>query len=720
MAPRFNKIMSKMRDDEEDTPADVPAMGREDMMEREPDVMPWEKPFPPGVAAQEAFDDMLTRRIVDPLAKAGYEDVGAGFAAIPSAAHSMIVPQTEFDVAGTIIPLPGVAKLMKKGKFRKIRNAMKAEDPENVAGIIAEQAGKEVPASETLDDLYFKLNRMSRDDPEFVIIQDKIDDMTGKMPRPERPKAEVRAIDEKEMLRRADESNAREARRLAEAPIRDGIKKKYGIESENWNALDDEADAEFGTSDLSGKEGDVIEITDGEQTIQVLNDEYLDLMGLSGGIGLDETPFAQKMMKKKPKVDPKDDMFKADQKAKMKRDTEEIESQDPGDRYSNIKNSLSKISQLMEELKKIPGSVEPPKVEPPKKPLSIVEPPKPPKGDPEASSRFPGIQSQLDVAPSRMDERGKAFGDVGQSEFTPYDKPGGPQWEDVPRRNYVESGMDPVEAKVTKMLSDPEVQQLDPRQKQALADFVRARDIRNKKEGLLYQDEFNRKQSGQSDSSKAYDSYMLDKMHGNWRSQEDNAYKALDKAFGGDQRIIGNRNPIVDKVFKDNRWEPVGDYGYEARKIQKNMYNKPKPTQKFIDDYEFEANNVDDAPAKSLQNEMYKGRPSHSEEQAKLFPKVKEAVKEAPRAKLGPGYTQGRYHVKDWAGNDMPQFGTYDDMEEAIDGVYDYFRKQGLDDDALDEVLEDLTVQERKGWKPSKKVTKEESDRLLEEKLKDF
>jgi hypothetical protein len=44
-----------------------------------------------------------------------------------------------------------------------------------------------------------------------------------------------------------------------------------------------------------------------------------------------------------------------------------------------------------------------------KTPLKSVDPPKPPKGDPEASSSFPGIQSQMDVAPSRMDERGRSF-----------------------------------------------------------------------------------------------------------------------------------------------------------------------------------------------------------------------------------------------------------------------------------------------------------------------
>lgn len=107
-----------------------------------PETLPWNKPFPPGVEAQQAFDTMLQERVVDPLARAGYEDLGAGLASIPSAAHEMIVPQTEFDVAGTIIPLPGVAKAMKQGKYRKIRAAMEAEDPEKVGEIIAKQAGK--------------------------------------------------------------------------------------------------------------------------------------------------------------------------------------------------------------------------------------------------------------------------------------------------------------------------------------------------------------------------------------------------------------------------------------------------------------------------------------------------------------------------------------------------------------------------------------------------
>ena len=93
------------------------------------ETLPWNKPFPPGVEAQQAFDTMLQERIVDPLARAGYEDLGAGLAAIPSAAHEIIVPQTEFDVAGAIIPLPKVAKAIKADKraFPEITKAMRAE-----------------------------------------------------------------------------------------------------------------------------------------------------------------------------------------------------------------------------------------------------------------------------------------------------------------------------------------------------------------------------------------------------------------------------------------------------------------------------------------------------------------------------------------------------------------------------------------------------------------
>jgi len=407
--------------DEEENLADIPQESEMSVGPEAPEMMRGKEddliqPFPPGVAMQEAYDDMLQNRIVDPLYKAGYENLGAGLGAVSSAAHEMLVPQTNLDVAGTIVPLPGVAKLMKKGKFRKIRNAMKAEGPEEVGEIIAKQAGKAADKEDVIDDLYFKLNRMSRDDPEFVKIQDKIDDLSGKPPRPERPKAEVRSIDEKEMLRKADEANAKEDLRderrrfkqesdffdkhgFSEKEIEKQIAKKYGLKGDNhfWSMVDDEAESYLGTSDASGKEGYVIDITNGDKTISVLHDEYMDIMGLSGAIPIDETPFVQAMKTKKPKADPSLKDRQDALKANLERKRIEREDEQFGEKGLAIKESLTKIGQLMKELKGLPGSVEPPKVEPPKNPLKLAEPPKPPKGTPEASSsRFPGIQSQMD------------------------------------------------------------------------------------------------------------------------------------------------------------------------------------------------------------------------------------------------------------------------------------------------------------------------------------
>jgi hypothetical protein len=589
----------------------------------------------------------------------------------------MIVPQTEFDVAGTLIPLPAVAKLMKKGKFRKISKAMHVEDPANAAGIIAKQADKHVSDADKLAkkeyDEYMKgeLNRIA-----------------------EPPKAEVRAIDEKEMLQRADRRNAEEKRYLqqygkSEKEIEKLIKEKYGIEGDNWSAVDSEADQEFGISDLSGKKGDVIEITDGEQTLQVLSDEYLDIMGLSGAIPIDETPFAQAMKTKKPKVgNPKSveptKGPKGKQTKQQRLEEEEALGKAEKERWGKILKDEEEIDAaknqqaIDEALKKIQDRKNKPK---------IVDPPKGPKGDPEASlprqpDKFAAIRSQLDVAPSRMDDRGKAFGDVGQSDFTPYDRPS-PQFEEIQKRNYVERDADPKEKLWKEIVAN--------------------------------------------------DPYLPDSPEylQNLRNYFDNRWEqAQGTAEGGQMRM---------DLPKADRVKPGADLGVTSRYVDELAFKKfAKPYEKTrqserpilgpndrthkiddkITDY-FEGYEVQ-TPGRKLQNEMYKGRPSHEAEQAKLFPKVKEAVKGKAQPKSGPGYTQGRYHVKDWAGNDMPQFGTYDDMEEAIEGVYDHFRKQGLDDEALDEVLEDLTVQERKGWKPSKKVTKEESDRLLEEKLKDF
>jgi hypothetical protein len=657
--------------------------------------LPWNVPFPPGQFAQEEFDDMLMRQVVDPLSKAGFQDLGAGLASIPSAAHSMLVPQTELDLAATIIPLPGIAKAMKKGKYRKIRNAMKAEDPENVGKIISEQALKADPTE------YQKMKEAGE------ILKTHI---FG-----DKPKAKVSAIDEKEMFRKADEANAREAsrlkweaKRLEEEPIREGIKKKYGLESENWSTKDSEADLEFGHSDLSGKQGDLYEITDGETTLQVTEDEYLDIMGLSRAIPIDETPFAQSMKTKKPKVEtPKSidelnsekDMFKADQKARMKRDTEAIK---------------------------------------------IKEPHASPKGDPEAFLRpqepqqFSRIRQVIDPTTARFDERGNIAGNVGQSDFMPYEQPAMPRFEDVQKRNYVESELGPEKQLISKILSDPQNLNLTPEQKQALANFVRTRS-KGLDKVLLKEDLVNRLGLREADSRSALQNYVgsrgarndlqkLEIEHGLDDSRQTwKAYEDLDKNFGANQSIISKRDPSVKRMF-----------------------------EMLYDDMPYGRLDTPLESAQELQRKMYSGRPTYDEEMAKIaresepqkFGKTKEALKgSAPKGRLrvikvadgkdvtdafgakenladftveelqkivdstgkryrveqagehvpsGSKYTQGKYKVVDWAGNEKDFFGTYDDTGEAYEEIAEWLRSKGIDEEELDLELGEYNVVPRK------------------------
>ena len=160
-------------------------------------------------------------------------------------------------------------------------------------------------------------------------------------------------------------------------------------------------------------------------------------------------------------------------------------------------------------------------------------------------------------------------------------------------------------------------------------------------------------------------------MHGTEDSEKFmKSYADLDKAFGPTQAIMSERHPSVGRMF--------------------DILDEVQPWSRR------------DTPresAQELQRKMYSGRPSAEAEAKKYggFEKIKEAVKPAKQeAKGGVNYTQGKYHVKDWAGNEMPQFGTYDDFDDAHDAITEILRKQGLDDDSIDQVLEDLVIEEKR------------------------
>lgn len=70
----------------------------------------------PGVAPmKQSLDEMLTKRVVEPMSKAGYPNVGAAMATVPSTLAEALIPSTAMDLAGPLIPFPG-AKLSKKAK----------------------------------------------------------------------------------------------------------------------------------------------------------------------------------------------------------------------------------------------------------------------------------------------------------------------------------------------------------------------------------------------------------------------------------------------------------------------------------------------------------------------------------------------------------------------------------------------------------------------------
>lgn len=82
----------------------------------------------PGMRrGKEYLDERLNKRIVEPLAKRGYGDVGAAIATIPSAAAELVLPDTVGEAAVSMLPVgkatgaagKGGAQLLKKIQAKK-------------------------------------------------------------------------------------------------------------------------------------------------------------------------------------------------------------------------------------------------------------------------------------------------------------------------------------------------------------------------------------------------------------------------------------------------------------------------------------------------------------------------------------------------------------------------------------------------------------------------
>jgi hypothetical protein len=730
------------------------------------ELQPYNVPFPPGQFAQEEFDDMLQRRVVDPLAKAGFEDLGAGLAAVPSAAHSMIVPQTEFDVAGTLIPLPAIAKLMKKGKFRKISKAMHVEDPENAAKIIAEQAGKVTEPGEKIyasaDDLQrikdegdpVKQISKSKDDMRKRAQKEKMEYDTYKIEEKQKPKVSKSQTPLDNILSKYDEPQASKLREVIKRDLESfeggniyigenfhrpvwqkpnaEYKQPIPIPPEYLDKVGNHVGKNimYGGNDpfqwLDNKYGASkawLEKTTGQpRTIEtqsdlIAHDDYMDKLTSADKVVFhilgDDNRISRALMPGAPSQDRvmaaakkladqginvtikrhnipgrktdrssqviPDGIWLQDETLRL--DPEQIKaiSKVGGHDFFNSPVIDANVAPLIQQGKDMAKKEfdEIYRSRPGESSKPVAEPPKGPKGDPEASlprqpDKFAAIRSQLDVAPSRMDERGKAFGDVGQSDFMPYERPS-PQFEEVPKRNYVERELDPKEKMWKEIVaSDPYINE-NP-------EYVK--NLRN-----YFDNRWDQAQGTAEGSQIRMDlpkpDHILpsDEMSISGRYADELAFKKFAKPY--------------DKTRQAERPLERFSRGPNRPSVDDDMEKIDDKITSHFEGYEVQT------PGRKLQNEMYRGRPSHEAEQAKLFPKVKEAVKAQSnntfKAKGGPGYTQGDYRVKDWAGNVLDEYGTYDDFDDAYEAVIERLRMNGLKDDEIDEIMEDLIIEHKNG-----------------------
>lgn len=99
-----------------------------------------------------------------------------------------------------------------KERVRLLDEYRRRQGQGNVKNLDLRKAEPKREGEESLDDLYFRLNRLSRDDPEFTRIQDKIDDMTGQKPRPERRLNWLKEYDDEDLHDAIDHINVQRNR----------------------------------------------------------------------------------------------------------------------------------------------------------------------------------------------------------------------------------------------------------------------------------------------------------------------------------------------------------------------------------------------------------------------------------------------------------------------------------------------------------------------------
>jgi hypothetical protein len=129
----------------------------------------YEAPVPGVERFKQGLDTMLSENVVEPLARRGYPNLGAGIATVPSTLAEALLPSSMAEMQGPIIPFPG-AKLSKAAKEvlkkqgnepllekmgRKIKEVAIEETPKSSLekGGWYDQIGGKTGLIEKLDDL---------------------------------------------------------------------------------------------------------------------------------------------------------------------------------------------------------------------------------------------------------------------------------------------------------------------------------------------------------------------------------------------------------------------------------------------------------------------------------------------------------------------------------------------------------------------------------------
>jgi len=528
-----------------------------------------------GMKEGESLDDYLQRTIVNPLSAAGAEKTGSAIATVPSVMGEPWEPGVKAQTAIDEWLTGNVVEPAAKLGFPNVGAAL-ATVPSTLSDAVIPQSGLDLAT--TIIPMPAVAKAMKDDGRKFKKIKDamKAEEKIGAA----RPAADI--IE--------DLASRGQEKEFKPDPYKPAIKEfepdpsdiqKIEREGdwtkqikESWTDIDPKGSYKFEDEIISGKE---------------LKDRLLDMSTGDFHTAKWEKvkPDLRLVGTNKPKIDDVSD--------------DEI-------RNLRIKNSLSKIDQLMQELKKAKEVKPDLRLAEPPKPIESPKPqkidtPKGPKGDPEASLQFQKIRDSLNVAPSRYVVAGRdASGKVGSYSFTPDEASPMPQFEDVVKRNYNERDFDQVEKTITKVLADPQMADLTPQQKQALADFVRYRYGSNKNmaKEAAFADMLGLKDdpgsiAGLSGKNRAdYD--MLRQMHKTNDDLYGKAYDDLAKAFGSDQGSIRGRDPRVQKMY--------------------DILHEDQP---------FGRGDTPTESAQELGRRMYAGRPS-AEAEAEKYGKIKEAI----------------------------------------------------------------------------------------------